>query len=398
MKKTQVENHLATIPNAVFLTNLPPNINPMGLVKWVKYMVNNKFGEEINILHKCIFRDGTGLQLENDQQYEMVHSLGGTLLGEKYITVIQLPGRLNLLARTIGIIFKQMTTENTTDFSDLSNKFIQAGGNPENIDFTSRGFVEYLLFRIGKEIELSNMPINVLNLDKNWISNFQLWTPLLYLIPSITRISLNYNCLLQKPEHSVIEFDFEMKTQISPFLTGTPQITSAGAKPSMKQAVVWHMESERQEVIDDWQRKIDEESQKTREMIEASQKMAMANSNSNGWNSSSNSSYWNSNAVSASGGWGGKSGTRTNDNGWGTDSNQVQTGVVNSFGGNSNGSSNGNGGNWKNGKNKNQDAQPVTDPSILQIASAGTGVVPPVQKVINDIPQDQYPEVSLNFE
>ncbi|EAX91375.1 Bifunctional endo-1,4-beta-xylanase xylA precursor-related protein [Trichomonas vaginalis G3] len=217
---------------AVFITHLPKEAPPDGVIRWVKDIVSRRYSKEINISNKIYLGDGITFTVDDQFQFEMILLMNGSTMHDIPIWILKLPCEMTLLATTFRQIFEKSISGTSLDFSNLAAKFLSVQANSENIDFSSRWFVEYMFYRIAVEAEERKTKIVSLNLSSNKINNVKTWNPYYKFLPDLSEIYFNNNIFTEQPDNTGLNINFI--TNLPSTSTAVNYAPSSGSKPVKK--------------------------------------------------------------------------------------------------------------------------------------------------------------------
>ena len=197
---------------SVFVTNYPQNTPLDLLLEWLNSLVEEKFGFSLEIGQKTLLNDGITFTVGDMKQFDGILMLNGVKILNQNLWIVSLPGPLTFLAETISHIYNNNRKEEddhvSLDLSFLPTKFLSVNANPENVDFNSRWFIEFLFFRIGYEDKDKHNHITHLNLMGNQISSIKRWDKFWIFLPQLEEVNLQGNCLTEIPDQPSSDINF----------------------------------------------------------------------------------------------------------------------------------------------------------------------------------------------
>jgi hypothetical protein len=129
-----------------------------------------------------------------------VLSLNGLLILNYPIWIIKLPTTFGEWTEIFSIIFDANARSGIADLGSFAEKFAAAGGDPSVVNFNSRDFVEFFLFRLGTEARDKRFWVKTLILTRNSIQSIDPWTAFLAFLPNLQEINVRENPIEAVPQ------------------------------------------------------------------------------------------------------------------------------------------------------------------------------------------------------
>jgi hypothetical protein len=379
---------------SIFISHFPSNAPPDGVLRWLSLKVEEKFGEQLNYSNKILLADGITCSVGSEKEFEQALSINGTKIIDKEIWIISLPGNLTFLAQTISTIFSNcLSVEGILDLSYLPTKFLNCNANPENVDFTSRWFVEYLFYRLGVESEKRELNVSKIILSGNNLTSVKRWKKFFIFLPFLREIDLNGNCLEEEPDAVDTNITFIANGSLQVRTTNwsvLPRSTSL-VKSKWKTSSLW-----KNEAVDKWNDiyYINDSGSQNSWGVTTSYQTSWGSATTapvqNSWNpsTSTNQNSWNTSTSTNQNSW--SPSTSTNQNSWNTSTSTNQ----NSW----NTSSSTNQNSWNTSTSTNQNSW-NTSTSTDQISNSTNAAIPITDpKMMPDaVNDDAFPDVTANI-
>jgi hypothetical protein len=188
-------------PNLVlFFSNYPLHISHEAVLGAFSAQILDRYGQEPRLTNPSIILDGFTATASNEDQLNAMRELNGILIFNQPLWIVRLPTKLGVLCDPLSRLFHQHVSNGVVDLANLGAKFEAVGSRSDWVNFKSRDFVEFLLFRLGTNSRDDRFFVESLVLNQNPIESVNEWSPFFAFLPNLHYLYLEQTLVKQQPQ------------------------------------------------------------------------------------------------------------------------------------------------------------------------------------------------------